>query len=163
MADIVFSIFEPDAAATARRFDTVPSGCGWIEIRADRLRADDLPGLIARAPRRCIVTVRRAAEGGGYEGPEEARIAMLRAALAAGASVDVEWGSAAAVLADETDPERVILSHHGGVCRIPEMEATYRAMAASRAARLKIVDSIRHRFLNELGVQDVEGRSVFDD
>jgi nanoRNase/pAp phosphatase (c-di-AMP/oligoRNAs hydrolase) len=32
-----------------------------------------------------------------------------------------------------------------------------------RAARLNLVNSIRDRFLNELGVQDAEGRSVFDE
>lgn len=139
MGAIVHSVLEADAAGTARRLAEIPAGCDWVEIRADRLGPDDLPGLIARAPRRCIVTIRRPTDGGGYEGSEEARVARLRSALRAGAVVDVEYGSEAASLATTEDPDRVILSHHGGSCRGEDLERVYRALAGSRAGRLKIV------------------------
>lgn len=139
MRGIVHSVLESDSRIAAARVGAVRDDGAWVEIRADALATGDLPGLVAGARHRPIVAVRRAAEGGSFEGSEEARIARLRAALDAGAVVDVEWGSAAERLAESEDPDRVILSHHGGPCRGPELEMLYRAMAGSRAGRLKIV------------------------
>jgi 3-dehydroquinate dehydratase/shikimate dehydrogenase len=117
-----------------------PDGCGLIEIRADHLRAEDLPGLIAAAPGEVLVTVRPVGEGGGFSGSEDERRRAIVAALDAGARfVDVEHGSALADLAMGDRADRVVLSDHDAPCRYEALETIYREMAETRAARLKIV------------------------
>jgi 3-dehydroquinate dehydratase/shikimate dehydrogenase len=137
---VVLSILEPTVEATASRMAEAPGGCGLIEIRADHLRAEDLPGLIAGAPGEVLVTVRPVAEGGGFDGSEDERRRRIVAALDAGARlVDVEHGSALADLAMGDAADRVVLSHHDAPCRYDALEPIYREMTTTRAARLKIV------------------------
>jgi shikimate dehydrogenase/3-dehydroquinate dehydratase type I len=141
---VVCSILERTVEATHRRLRSAPSGCGLVEIRGDHLGEADLAGLVGGAGRPVVVTVRRTADGGFFDGSEEQRRGMLRAALASGARfIDVEHGSALRDLAEGDDAERVILSHHGAECGSSELLATYRAMATSAAARLKIVPAAR--------------------
>ncbi|HEX5044859.1 MAG TPA: type I 3-dehydroquinate dehydratase [Candidatus Polarisedimenticolaceae bacterium] len=137
--EVVLSVAEADAASTARRLADVPAGCARVEIRADRLRASDLPGLIARSPRPVLVTARRVEDGGAFDRPEIERGALLEAALAAGAWIDVEWGSALGWMAEGDMADRVVLSRHEVPCRLDAMLPVYREMARSRAARLKLV------------------------
>lgn len=138
-SEVILSVAEADPAAVARRLAEVPPGCARVEIRADRLRSADLPGLIAASPRPVLVSARRPQDGGRFEGSEEERRALLLAALAAGAGIDVEWGSALAALAEGPEAGRVVLSHHGGPCREEAMTPVFQAMAGSRAWRLKLV------------------------
>ncbi|HEX4823321.1 MAG TPA: type I 3-dehydroquinate dehydratase [Candidatus Polarisedimenticolaceae bacterium] len=138
--EVVHSILEETPERVLARIDETPSAAGLVEIRADLLRAGDLGGIVARAPRRIIVAVRDRADGGRFSGSVEEKRALLRSALDAGAAfVDVEHGGPVAELADGPDAARTILSHHGARSLLPELTALYDAMAGSRAARLKIV------------------------
>jgi 3-dehydroquinate dehydratase/shikimate dehydrogenase len=137
---VVCSILEPDAAATARRLREAPAGCALVEIRADRLRAGEIAGLVRRVGRPAIVTARRTADGGGFDGSEVERRELLVAALEAGARfVDVELRGGLRDLAEGRQAERVILSWHGGPCAVAGLAALLREMAGSRSRRWKIV------------------------
>jgi 3-dehydroquinate dehydratase/shikimate dehydrogenase len=139
-AGVVCSVPARDLEQARERLALVPPGCAAVELRADRLRADEVAGLVADSRRELIVTVRRQADGGGFDGSEGERAGVLQAALAAGARfVDVEFDSEAAALADGGQAARVILSHHGGPCTDQALGELYRRMAATRAGRLKIV------------------------
>ena len=140
MKAIVTSILESTAQAAERRFAEVPPGSAFVEIRADRLRAQEVAALVARSPRPAIVAARVPADGGSFEGSAGERRAILEAALDAGAAfVDVEHGGALEGLACGPAAGRVILSHHGGPCTSAALLARLRAMAELPAARLKIV------------------------
>lgn len=81
------STFEALAARIERHRDAA-----LHEARIDLL-AEAPAGLVSRLPRldALVVTVRPRREGGGWDGPEEARVARLREAVAAGAAyVDIE-------------------------------------------------------------------------
>lgn len=137
---VVLSILETDPGAVRRRLEAAPRGCGIVEIRADRLRATEIGGLVGAAPVPAIVTVRRPEDGGTFDGSEEERRAILEAGLAAGAAwIDVEWNGPLASLADGPMADRVILSHHGGRCDPFRLRRLVAAMAGTRAARLKVV------------------------
>jgi 3-dehydroquinate dehydratase/shikimate dehydrogenase len=140
--EVVHSVYEDTAEAAEGRLRGAPPACGMVEIRADRLRAQDVAGLVARAGRPVLVTVRR--RSAGEQG------AILDAALAAGAAfVDVEWEGPLRSRADGPDASRVVLSHHGSPCDEAALCSLLDAMAGSRAARLKIVP--RAARLGELG------------
>jgi len=137
---IVVSILPGNAAAAARELEAIPPGSDPIELRADRLSAQDVAALVAGTERELIVTVRRVADGGNHEGGERARCETLQAALAAGARwIDVEWGGELAALADGPHAHRVILSDHGAPCERNALEQRVERMSRSLAARLKIV------------------------
>jgi 3-dehydroquinate dehydratase/shikimate dehydrogenase len=141
---VVCSILERDVEATTQRLRRAPPECGLVEIRGDFLRGEEIARLVRDTDRPLIVTVRPRREGGHFDGGEDERRGMLLGALAAGARfVDVEVGSALQDLADGDDAARVILSHHGAACRSDELMPRFRAMAATRAARLKMVPTAR--------------------
>jgi len=148
--EVVHSILEPDVEAAARRLADAPAACGLVEIRADALHAGDVAGLVARAGRPLVVTVRTRDDGGTFTGSTDEKRAILRTALDAGAAfVDVEWDGPLAEFAHGPDAARVILSHHGATCDAAALAALLAAMRGTRAARLKIVP--RARRLDELG------------
>jgi 3-dehydroquinate dehydratase / shikimate dehydrogenase len=137
---VVLSLLESDAPATERRLEQVPAGCTLVEIRADRLRADEVAGLVRLAPRPAIVTARAVRDGGRFDGSEEERRRVLEAALAGGAiAVDVEWDGPLREFAFGELGARVVLSHHGAPCHPELLRALHSEMAGTRAARLKIV------------------------
>jgi len=141
---VVFSILEEGAEATLARMREAPRGCGLVEIRADHLRAAEVEGMVRRADRPVIVTARAVRDGGGFDGSEEERREILTRALGAGARfIDVEWGGPSAHLASRGDPERVVLSHHGGPCEIAPLLGLFREMGGAFAGRLKIVPRAR--------------------
>ena len=139
-ASIVTSVLPGDVDAAAREIAGLPPGPDPIELRADRLSAQDVAGLLAATERQLIVSVRRVTQGGHFDGLEQTRRDTLQAALDAGARwIDVEWGSEAAVLADGPHADRVILSDHGAPCERHTLEQRVERMSESHAARLKIV------------------------
>jgi 3-dehydroquinate dehydratase/shikimate dehydrogenase len=138
--DIVHSILERTPEAALRAIEEAPAGAGLVEIRADALRTADVAGLVRRAGRPAVVTVRARADGGEFDGSTEEKRGILREALAAGAAlVDVEWEGPLRELAFSRDASRTILSHHGGACATSALGRLYEAMAETKAARLKIV------------------------
>jgi shikimate dehydrogenase/3-dehydroquinate dehydratase type I len=137
---VVLSILESSVEAAGRRLERVPDRCDLVEIRADELVPADVESLVARSPRPVIVTVRAEDRGGRFQGGSDEQWDLLRAGLRAGAAfADVELDGPLARLAWSTHAPRVILSHHGAPCETEELVAVYRAMAATPAARLKIV------------------------
>jgi 3-dehydroquinate dehydratase/shikimate dehydrogenase len=141
---IIGSVLEPDTDATRRSAARVPAGCGLVEIRGDELSAGELGLVIRTLGRPAVATVRRREDGGKFDGTERQRLSMLQSAFDAGARfVDVEWGSALEDWARGPRASRVILSHHGGECEIAWLVELHRAMAATGAARLKIVPHAR--------------------
>jgi len=137
---IVISILERDPERVRRIFRTVPEGCGIAEIRGDLLPSGDLPGLVADSPVPVILTLRPRSLGGRFDGTEMERTAILEGGLDAGAAfVDVERGTGPAERLLAAWPSRTILSDHGAPCSINALIPLYEEMAATGAARLKIV------------------------
>ena len=93
-----------------RRF--VLQGAELVEYRLDHLAGQcDIAALVRSRPGPIIATVRRPEDGGKYVRPEEDRLAMLRAAIAAGAEyVDLEPDAAAKIPRSGTT--RRIVSMH---------------------------------------------------
>jgi 3-dehydroquinate dehydratase/shikimate dehydrogenase len=141
---IVHSIQEASFEGAAREIAETPRGAGAVEIRADRLRANDVAGLVASCALPVIVTVRTVADGGGFDGSVEEKRRILDAALSAGAAfIDVEADGPVAELAEGRLADRVILSHHGGPCEAGALARTHERLRRSRAARLKLVPEAR--------------------
>ena len=137
---IVHAVFEETAEAVERRFAGAPPEAAFVEIRADRLRAAEVAGLVRRAPRPVIVAARTGEDGGAFDGSTEERRSILRAALDAGAAfADVEWNGPLRDLALGLDAPRVLLSHHGARCETAALAPLLAEMAETKAGRLKIV------------------------
>ncbi|ANM29038.1 hypothetical protein ABI59_04680 [Acidobacteria bacterium Mor1] len=134
---VVVSIQAELAEDALARIAAAPSGCGLVELRADRMQPKELSAVLDACSRPLLVTLRLPADGGGYDGSPARRRKMLEAALAGGAMIDVEHGSDCADLA-AAHPERVVLSDHGSACRADALEPLLDAMAPS-GAWLKIV------------------------
>ena len=73
--------------------------CDFVEIRLDRFdRSPDVKSLLDVCRKPAIVSCRRTADGGDWEGSEDARVALLRQAILAGADyVELETDVAAGV------------------------------------------------------------------
>ena len=97
----------PKVVGTASNLDTLRSlaegappeiHADIVEVRLDLMgwKADDWPGLCARLNERVPVlfTLRRAEEGGNWEGPEQERLSVYQQALPCVAGVDIELRSA---------------------------------------------------------------------
>src|SRR5258707_15594145 len=97
------------------RLAETPAECAFAARGADRLGAGDVAGIVRRAGRPVIASVRTTEGGGAFDGSTEEKRAILTAALSAGAAfVDVEWDGPLRNLAFPSSADRVILSHHGG-------------------------------------------------
>jgi len=102
------------------------AGADMVECRLDHLdtpSAADLAELLADRPLPAIVTLRPVRQGGRYDGDESERLAILAAAVGAGAEyVDVED--------DVPPPDRpggkMILSHHDFTQRPDDLDAVLR-------------------------------------
>ncbi len=139
-AIVIGSVLETDVARALAALDAAPGAPSLVELRADQLGPEEVERIVGAAPRPLLVAARRPVDGGSFAGSEDERRALLERALGAGASIDVEWGTSVASLAARTEVrERVVLSHHGGPCRIEPLRDVLRAMAAGPALRLKLV------------------------
>jgi len=112
---VVVSLLEEDLPGLRETLRLQAPLADLVELRLDHLRDPD-PGalreLIASSPRPVIATVHGAEGFGDFAGGTEERLAILRAAAAAGASwVDVDW-SLADELGEVPAPCRRILSRH---------------------------------------------------
>ncbi len=144
MAAALVGTFGPRSGEELLRLWAMPqaSECDLLELRLDFV--DDAPtrvaALIAAAPRPVIATCRRAAEGGGFDGTEAARLDLLRRAVDAGATwVDVEhdvpWPDVERL---SRGPARVLRSAH--VERLPEdADALVDGLLVAPAAAAKLV------------------------
>ena len=137
-----------------------------VELRLDGVAdADVTAALHGRRPP-AIVTCRPGWEGGRFEGPEEARIRVLGAALDAGAEfVDVEFRAfaeqpAVAALVARHGP-RVVLSSHDFDGIPADLMGRVRAMRGSGAGTIKLAVTVT-RLSDTLLLRDIArgGRSV---
>src|SRR5438105_3318816 len=97
---ICATVLESTTGAILARMHEAASTAGPIEVRADAVPPDelDLAAVLARRPRPVLVTCRARAEGGLFQGSEEARLEVLRRAAALGAEwIDVEAFAASAL------------------------------------------------------------------
>lgn len=110
---IVVTIHERTLGAARRRLAGLARGAGMVELRLDDLADQDWQVLLQETTLPVLVTCRGRLSGGRFDGPEEARLAVLRQALQAGvARVDLESGTPAEDLIQEWPGDRLVLSHH---------------------------------------------------
>ncbi len=110
-----------------------------VELRLDGVRDVDVPGALAGRLKPVVVTCRTRREDGAFDGPEEQRLAILRAAAELGAEyIDVEFGSTFAPLVALKAGRGVVLSSHdfSGVPR--DLDERFRAMRSTGAEVVKI-------------------------
>jgi len=106
----VISITGPDTESAIADMRAFASRCDLFELRLDRIRDADPPGLIAAAPKPVIATCRPQHVGGQFAGTEAERLSLLSQAGGLGAKyVDIELESAPGF-----DPRgaKLIVSHH---------------------------------------------------
>jgi 3-dehydroquinate dehydratase/shikimate dehydrogenase len=157
--EVVHSVLEETPEAAARTLAAAPAASALIELRADHLRAGDVAGLVRRAGRAVIATVRTVEDGGRFDGSTEEKRAILHAALDAGAAfADIEWDGPLRDTAFGPHAARTILSHHGAPCDEPMLAALFGAMAGTKASRLKIVPRAE-RALDVRAVFNLLGRA----
>jgi 3-dehydroquinate dehydratase/shikimate dehydrogenase len=141
---LVHSIREDTPEAALRGLEESPRACALVELRADQLRPGDVAGLVRRAGRPVVATVRGIADGGSFDGSTDEKRAILDAALSAGAAfVDVEWDGPLRPYAFGPRASRTILSHHGASCDAATLGGLFEAMAGTHAERLKIVPAAK--------------------
>jgi 3-dehydroquinate dehydratase/shikimate dehydrogenase len=138
---VVGSIVADDAVQAIDALASAPAGAALVELRADRLRIGEVERVVREIARPVLVSARRRTDGGAFDGSEDERRALLEAALAAGAAlVDVEWDAPCAVLADAAAwRDRVIVSHHGGPCRLDALRPLLARLLARRPIAAKLV------------------------
>ncbi|MDW8318837.1 MAG: type I 3-dehydroquinate dehydratase [Anaerolineae bacterium] len=124
MTYLAISLAAPDTdAALAAMRDAVRTA-DLVELRLDLMQRFDLAYLLAGRPLPAIVTCRPAREGGGWQGSEADRLALLAQAAALGADyVDLEWDCADYVRRLDRSRTRVILSRHDLVGTPPDLAA----------------------------------------
>jgi 3-dehydroquinate dehydratase/shikimate dehydrogenase len=108
-----------------------------IELRLDGVAALDVPAALAGRPRPVVVTCRPAWDGGRYTAGEDDRLAVLKAAIDAGAEyVDVEWKALRA--APARGLSRLVLSHHDFSSTPADLADRFAAMHAAGADVVKV-------------------------
>src|SRR5258705_6063819 len=109
-----------------------------VELRLDGVEDVDVPRALHGRRQPMIVTCRPIWEGGRFDSGEEARRALLRQALDAGAEyVDVEWQAGFGDLVSH-DPRRIVISSHDFQGVAADLAGRALAMRQTRAAIIKI-------------------------
>jgi 3-dehydroquinate dehydratase / shikimate dehydrogenase len=133
------SVADETVAGQVAARERVAPLAALVEMRLDMASDPDPARALAGRSRPVLVTCRARAEGGRFRGTEEERLALLEAALDAGADlVDVEWSASGKDRLLARAPDRVVVSLHdfGGVPA--DLEARVRAMVASPARFVKV-------------------------
>ncbi len=117
----------------------VRQGAELVELRIDYLEGGyRLATLLEGRPGPALITCRRPADGGRYQGPESARRALLQEAIALGAEyVDLEEDMAAAI--GRGGRARRVVSVHDFQRTPDDLEAIHRRLAALDADVVKVV------------------------
>ncbi len=140
---ICVSLAAPDLAAVIAGYGEL-GDANLVEIRLDALSpsatATEVGEAVARAPIDVVATCRRCSDGGGFEGSEAERHALLDAALGAGATyvdieLDADWASEMLAVSSE----RVVLSHHWSRARPDDVEQRVDHILELRPAVAKLV------------------------
>ncbi len=118
--------------------EAAKQGARLIELRLDFLKkAPDFHRLLANKPCPMIATVRRPAEGGKWDGSEEARKVLLRQAIVAG----FDWVDLESDIADSIPrygKVRRIVSYHNFREMPADLEKIHQRMCAQDADVVKI-------------------------
>jgi 3-dehydroquinate dehydratase/shikimate dehydrogenase len=115
------------------------AGADLVELRLDGVANPDVAGAIAGRRVPVIVTCRPIWEGGRFDGSEEERRRLLGEALRIGADyVDLEARAGFDDLLRDFDGRRIVLSLHEFKTPQLDLQDRVRAMAASRAAVIKV-------------------------
>ncbi len=118
--------------------------CDLLEIRLDRFgMSPDLGELVARKPTPIIMSCRRQAEGGYWDGSEGQRLALLRQSIISGADyVEIELD-----VADEIQPKpptkRVISYHVKAGDTTTDITAKYAEAQTKKPDIIKLTTSAR--------------------
>lgn len=125
-----------------------PFTCDIVEVRLDLIGADTPDWIgkcraIEAAGQPVLLTLRLAAEGGKWRGPDAGREPLLRSALSAVSCIDVELQSGirqALVAQAETLGKTVVMSYHNfeKTPSLAELEDIMQRMGASQAVIPKI-------------------------
>lgn len=113
-------------------------GAELVELRLDYLQGNvDVARLLADRPCPVIVTCRRPEDGGKFAGTEDERLALLQAAIAAGAEfVDLEEDAAQRI--GRSGKTRRIISRHDFQRTPDDLAAIHRRLSALDADVVKI-------------------------
>jgi 3-dehydroquinate dehydratase/shikimate dehydrogenase len=127
-------------AEVRRARDEASATADLVELRLDGVSDADAATALDGRTTPVIVTCRARWEGGAFDGPEDARLAILRDAWTLGAEyVDVEAAAGfAPQFLDATGGARTILSFHDFDGVPSDLEAGLDRMAATPAAVLKV-------------------------
>ena len=140
---ICVSLAAPDINAVLAAYDQLEDA-DLLEVRLDALTpmatSDDVVQLVERAPIDVLATCRRRSDGGDFDGDEEARHALIKVALAAGARyVDIELDAEWAVEVLIEARKRVVLSHHWTQARPDDIDQKVGRIIELRPAVAKLV------------------------
>lgn len=109
------------------------------ELRADYLPDPNPVRLLATRPLPVIFTCRPRRHGGLFSGREAARLAVLRAAVQAGADyVDIEDDVDFSAVFTPPEAARAIVSYHNFECTPDPLEDVYQRLSQTPAGVLKI-------------------------
>ena len=119
-------------------------GVGLVELRLDCIQTNiQLKRLLADRPCPVIITCRRKSDGGHWAHSEEARLTVLRTAIAEGVDyVDLEDDIAATI--PRFGPTRRIISHHDFYRTPDDLAGLHRSLAALDADVVKIATLANH-------------------
>ena len=113
MTLLAVSIAAPDTDSALAALQRAADGADLAELRLDLMHEFDLPRLLQTSPLPLVVTCRPPREGGRWQGSEEDRLDVLRAAADLGAAyVDLEWDARAQLASLNRQRSRVIVSRH---------------------------------------------------
>jgi 3-dehydroquinate dehydratase type I len=124
---IAVSLAAADTSACLEELERLAPKIGMAEIRVDLMREFDLEKLVTDSPVPLIVTCRPIRERGAYTGPEDERLAILRAAYESGcAYIDIEADSLDAISGWQGSATRFIASQHWYDHMPPDFSGIYR-------------------------------------
>jgi 3-dehydroquinate dehydratase / shikimate dehydrogenase len=132
------TVTAPTTAELRRQRDLI-TDADLIELRLDSVDDPNVPAALEGRRGPVIITCRAKWEGGGFEGSEEERRAILAQALDLGAEyVDVEWRARFDDLIAGDRGRRIVLSSHDFTGVPPDLQEQARAMRATGANVVKI-------------------------
>lgn len=124
-------------AELRRRRDQAP-GDTLVELRLDAVDRPDVAGALEGRRRPVLITCRPRWEGGGFDGSEEERLALLEQAVAQGAEyVDIEWAALTPTFGGG-GRHRLVVSMHDFSGIPTDLDARVDAMSRSGAGIVKI-------------------------
>jgi 3-dehydroquinate dehydratase / shikimate dehydrogenase len=131
------------STAELRRQRDLETSADLVELRLDSVSDPDVAAALEGRRTPVIVTCRARWEGGGFDGTEEERKAILQRALELGADyVDVEWRARFDDLVAR-NASRIVLSSHDFDGMPADLAGQSRAMRATGAAVIKIAGKAR--------------------